>query len=236
MTRALVLGSLLGFFSGVVPGPFSALIAATALQRGFRVGFWIAVVPLVSETVVLVLAALFLSQLPERALTWMGIVGGVFVFYLARRTWREGDTPPDAEPLTGSARRVMEGAALAILSPAPWVFWLLVGGPLFLGAWYEGWGAAAAFLGAFLFFLVGIHLGVAAAAGYGHKRLPRVWHRRLLRGAAVALFLAGGVLIWQSWVGNFQRMVKGTETLRTLVDDSFLPPREDPAASPGVRR
>lgn len=222
MTRALLLGSLLGIFSGVVPGPFSALIAATALKRGFWAGFWIAVVPLVSEVCVLVLTALFLSQLPEGALRWMGVVGGLFVFYLAWHTYREARHPPDAEPLTGSARRVMEGALLAILSPAPWVFWLLVGSPLFLAAWYQGWPQAIAFLGSFLFWLVGIHLSVAGMAAFGRHRLGGVWYRRLMIGAAVALFAAGGVLLWQSWIGNFHEMVVGSQTLQDVVDESVL--------------
>lgn len=223
MIRSLVLGSLLGLFSGVVPGPFSALIAATALKGGFWAGFWIAVVPLVSETIVLVLSALVLSQLPQELLRWMGIIGGFFVFYLAWRTWKESRTPPDAEPLTGSTRQIVEGALLAILSPAPWVFWLLVGAPLFLGAWHEGWIPGVAFMGSFLLGLVGIHLGVAALAGLGRKKLPERWHGRLLRGAAVALLLAGGVLLWQSYVGNFHRMVHGSETIETIVGDSILP-------------
>jgi threonine/homoserine/homoserine lactone efflux protein len=218
MLRFLLLGSLLGLFSGVVPGPFSALIAATALRRGFMAGFWIAVVPLASETVVMSLSALFLSQLPDQALRWMGFAGGVLVFLLAWRTYRESDAPPEAEPLRGSTWRMMEGALLAILSPAPWAFWLIVGSPLFLAAYHQGWGTAAAFLGSFLFWLVGIHLTVAGMAAYGRKRVSPLWHRRLMVSAAVALALAGVVLLWQSWVGNFHRMVTGTETLRSLVD------------------
>lgn len=218
MLRMLLLGSLLGLFSGVVPGPFSALIAATALRRGFVAGFWIAVVPLVSEVVVMALTALFLSQLPGQALRWMGIAGGVLVFILARRTWGEAEEPPEAEPLRGSRWRMMEGALLAILSPAPWAFWLLVGSPLFLAAYHQGWGPAAAFLGSFLFFLVGIHLSVAGMAAYGRKVVSPLWHRRLMRGAAVALALAGTVLLWQSWVGNFHRMVTGSQALQSIVD------------------
>lgn len=221
VTREILLGSLLGLFSGVVPGPFSALIAATALRQGFRAGVWIAVVPLVSEAAVLVLTALFLSGLPEGVLRWMGLLGGVFVFYLARRTWEESRERPEAEALTGSTRRILEGALLAILSPAPWVFWLLVGSPLFLAAWHQGWGHALAFFGSFLFFLVGIHLGVAAAAGIGHRRLSPTWHRRLMVGASVALALAGGVLIWQSWIGNFEAMVSGSENLTGAVQESM---------------
>lgn len=222
MIRSLVLGSLLGLFSGMIPGPFSALIAATALQGGFWAGFWIGIVPLVTETIVLVLTALALSQLPEEILRWMGMVGGVFVFYLAVRTWKDSRTPPGAEALTGSTRQIVEGALLAILSPAPWVFWLLVGAPLFLSAWHQGRAAGVGFMGSFLAGLVGIHLSVAALAGYGRKKLPDIWHRRLLRGAAIALVLAGAVLLWQSYVGNFHRMVRGSETIESIVGDSIL--------------
>lgn len=219
MIRSLILGSLLGIFSGIVPGPFSALIAATALQRGFWAGFWIAVVPLISEVAVLSLTALFLSRVPENVLGYMGMAGGLLVLFLAWRTYGEADEPPEAEPLKGSRKRILEGALLAILSPAPWVFWLLVGSPLFLAAWRQGWTSGAAFMGSFLFFLVGIHLGVAAAAGFGHKRLGPTWYRRLMVGASIALALGGGVLFWQSWEGNFQRMVAGSETIRSMVDE-----------------
>lgn len=221
MIRSLVLGALLGLFSGIVPGPFSALIAATALKGGFWAGFWIAVVPLVSETVVLVVTGLLLSQLPAEALRWMGIAGGLFVFYLAVRTWKDSRTPPTPEPLGGSTRQILEGALLAILSPAPWVFWLLVGAPLFLASWHAGHASGVVFLTAFLAGLVGVHLGLAAIAGYGRKKLSPTWHRRLLQGAAVALAVAGGVLLWQSWVGNFHRMVEGAETIETIVGDSI---------------
>lgn len=225
MIRSLVLGSLLGLLSGIVPGPFSALVAATALRRGFWVGVWIALLPLVTETAVVVLTALLVSRLPEGVLRWTGMAGGLFVMYLARRTWKESRSRPAAIAADGSARRITEGALLAILSPAPWVFWILVGAPLLLGAWRQGWQPAAAFLGAFLFFLVGIHVSVAAMGGYGRNKLPPKWRRRLMKGAAVMLAAAGALLVWQSWTGNFQRMATGTETIRSLVGDSLTGPR-----------
>lgn len=221
MTQALILGSLLGLFSGMVPGPFSALIAATALKRGFWAGFRIGVVPLATETGVLVVTALVLSQLPEGVLRWMGIGGGLFILYLSLRTWREAGEPPEVEALTGSLREMLEGTVLAVLSPNPWVFWLLVGGPLFLSAWHRGWMTGLAFFGSFLFFLVGIYVSIAGLAAYGHERLSPTWQRRLMRGTAILLLVAGGVLVWQSWLGNFQRMVRGSRTIESIVGDSI---------------
>lgn len=221
MTRTLILGSLLGLFSGVVPGPFTTLIVVTSLRHGFWSGLRIALIPLVSETSVMALTALLLSQLPAEALKWMGLLGGVFILALAIRTFREAGDSPHDEPATSSRRRAVEGMMLAVLSPAPWVFWLLVGSPLFLGAYHQGWGEAAAFMGSFLFVFVGVYVGVARAAAFGHKRLPVQWYRRVMMGAATALVLAGCVLFWQSWIGNFHRMVQGSVNIRDMVQDTL---------------
>jgi hypothetical protein len=110
---------------------------------------------------------------------------------------------------------------LAVLSPAPWVFWLLVGGPLFLRSWHQGLGNAVAFLGAFVVCLVGIHLGVAGAAAYGHRRLSGPWRLRLVRAASVMLLAGGCVLLWQAWIGNFSGMVQGSQNLPGLVVDTL---------------
>jgi threonine/homoserine/homoserine lactone efflux protein len=228
MIRFLVLGTVLGLFSGFVPGPFSALIATTGLRRGFRAALGIAVVPIVTETTVMLIAALVLSQLPEDALRWMGVLGGFLIFYLAWRTWRASRQPPDqeqdSEEIQDKVQRLGQGALLAVLSPAPWAFWLLVGAPILLGAWRVGWGAALLFYGSFLLFLIGTHLVLAATAARGGKKLSPAWHRRIMRGAAAALVLGGGVLLWQSYRGNFHQMVQGSQTIENVVDDTV--PRE----------
>jgi threonine/homoserine/homoserine lactone efflux protein len=215
----ILLGSAIGLFSGAVPGPFSALIATTALRHGFWAGFRIGVVPLVTETVVMGLTALLISQLPVAVLRWIGIIGGLFILYLALRTWRESRDPREEGQSAGEATRsTLEAMTLAVLSPTPWAFWLFVGSPLLLAAWTESWTHASAFLGSFLFFLVGVHMAIAGLAGFGHQRLSRSWKKRVLAAASVALVVAGCVLIWQSWVGNFQEMVQETEGVRSMVD------------------
>lgn len=219
MTHALVLGSLLGLFAGMVPGAFSAMVAATALQRGFREGARVATIPLLSEVVVLVLTTLILSQLPDAALRWMGMAGGGLIFYLAWRTFRESRTPPEPKAPDGSRKRVVQAVALALLSPAPWAFWLLVGSPLFLVSWRAGWEAGMVFLGSFLVLLLAVRLGIAATAAAGGRHLTERWYRRVTVGVGVALVVAGAVLVWQSWVGNFQRMISGSEAVSQEVQE-----------------
>lgn len=219
MTHALVLGSLLGLFSGIVPGPYSGLVAATALDQGFRAGLKLALIPLVSEGVVLAATAVLISQLPSATLRWMGIAGGLLVLYLAWRTFRDAGGRDRTEVGGGDTRRVGEGVVLGLLSPAPWVFWLLVGSPLFLSAWRQGWVPGLTFFGAFMFFMVGINVAWAGMAAYGHSRLSDTAHRRLMVGAAIGLAVAGGVLIWQSWIGNFREMVEGSENVVEEVEE-----------------
>jgi threonine/homoserine/homoserine lactone efflux protein len=235
-----------------VPGPFSALLAATALRDGFAAGLKIAALPLLTETAVVVTTALFVSRLPDTALRWAGFAGGLFVLYLAKRIWDEtragraeqgedaagedgtavrddsedaeaSDGEPAAEDETSrtddepdSVRPVLQGMVLAVASPAPWVFWLLVGSPLLLAAWREGWVQAAGFLGSFLIGLVGVHVLVAAIAGEGHERLSPLWRRRFMRAAAVALALGGGVLLWRASTGKVAAPVPGAEKLRSV--------------------
>ena len=121
--------------------------------------------------------------------------------------------------MRGSGRRILQSALVALLSPAPWVFWLLVGSPLFLASWRQGWVDGLAFLGSFLVWLVGIYVGIAAAAAYGQRRLGETGYRRLRMGTAWALLVAGGVLLGQSWEGNFQSLVSGSESVREAVED-----------------
>jgi threonine/homoserine/homoserine lactone efflux protein len=220
MTRAILLGLLLGLLSGSIPGPFSTLVVTTALHRGFEAAARVAAVPLVSELFVLAMAALVIAGLPETALRWMGVGGGLLIFYLAYRTWKQsGRIAEERDPSEGP-RRLLEGIALSLVSPTPWVFWLLVGAPVFLGFWSAGWLYAAAFAGTFVLVLGGVRLTIAALAAYGHHELDLRWQRRLMRWASVVLVIAGVVLVWQSWVGNFHRMVEGSMGITDAVSGS----------------
>lgn len=214
------MGFLLGLLSGSIPGPYSTLVVTTALDRGFRAAAQVALMPLVSELVVLASAALFIAGLPETALRWMGVGGGLLIFYLAYRTWRRsGRITEEIDPSEGP-RRLLEGMTLSLISPTPWVFWLLVGAPVFLGFWSARPLYAVTFAGTFVLMLGGVRLTMATFAAYGHHRLTPRWQQRLMRGASVVFVVAGVVLVWQAWVGNFHRMVEGSMGITDAVGRS----------------
>lgn len=220
MIEALLTGTAFGLVAGVVPGPFLAFVAATAMEKGLRAGLRAALAPLAVETPVLIAATFFLAQMPNEALRWVGVVGGaaiaglgVYVFRRARETQRAGrDTGGDGG--TGNFLRLV-GAGL--LSPAPWVFWTVIGGPLVLRNWRQGPPRAAAFVGSFFAFFVGAQMLVAFGASRGVRIVDHRWRRRLMRGLSLLLVAAGGVLAWQAWTGNFRELIEAQQTVETLV-------------------
>lgn len=224
MTQTLVLGSLLGLLSSVIPGPFTALIAVTALQDGFTAGLRVALIPLASETGVLAVTSLLLSQLPEGTLRWLGVAGGLVVLGLGIRTFRASARGASRGTSPRQGGRTIEGLTVALVSPAPWVFWLLVGSPLFLSAYHHGWDRAAAFLGSFLIVFVGVYVGYAWAGSLGHRLLSGRWYRAVMVTIGAALTAGGGILLWQSWTGHIHRVLAGTEAVQEIVGDSTRTP------------
>jgi len=218
--ESFLIGCALGLFAGMVPGPFLALVATTALERGLRDGLRTALIPLATEIPVLLASLFVLTRLSRDVLQWIGIAGGVLVLYMAWTVERDARdaTPEEGEmkPVRGHLLRV---AAFGLLAPAPWIFWFLFAGPLLLNRWHVSPAHGIAFLLAFFGCFVGTMMLIAWAVATGREKLSHTWYRRALRGAGVVLFVVGGVLIWQAWVGNFERMVLPQREIQEAVEE-----------------
>lgn len=221
MAEALIAGSALGITAGLVPGPFVAFVAATAMEQGLRAGLKVTLAPFLVETPVMLVTVVVLSQLPDGFLRWAGIVGGtavavlgVFVIRRAGRADTFGRTI-DGDDGTGNLLRL---AGVGLLSPAPWVFWTAIGGPLLLRSWHRGPTHAASFLAAFFGLFVGGQVLVAVLASRGVRLLDRSSRRRVMRGVGVVLVVAGIILAWQAWTGNFSDLVGTQQRVEQLVN------------------
>jgi threonine/homoserine/homoserine lactone efflux protein len=215
--ESLLLGIVVGIVAGLLPGAHFALVATTALERGLRQGLAAAAIPLVTETVVLLAAVLALASLPEDSLRWVGIVGGLLLLYMAWRVLkdvRHADPREQAEKSKGHLARV---ALMGVISPDPWIFWFIVGGPLFLNRWHVAPLQGVVFAATFILCLVGVRGGVAWAASRGRNVLSRTWYRRVLTVGGALLVILGLVLVWQSWEGNFQSMIMSPEEIEEEV-------------------
>ncbi len=206
------MGMVLGLFAGLIPGAFSTVVAATALERGLGPGIRVAFIPLLTELPVMVVAVFVLARLPAGILRWVGMVGGAILLYMAWRLIRGVGTidPEVAQPKSHMGHYLRVGA-FGVLSPSPWAFWFLLGGPLFLNRWNLAPSQGLLFLAAFMICFIGTMVVLAWLVSTGRRQLSLTWYRRTLRGAGALLVVAGVVLIWQSWIGNFTELVQSPE-------------------------
>jgi threonine/homoserine/homoserine lactone efflux protein len=234
--ESLVLGISVGLVAGFIPGAYSTVVAATALERGTRTGLTVALIPLLTEMPALVASSLILTRLPTSALRWIGMGGGGLLLGFAWSAFRKGDTPPEEEDGTSDRGPLTRAILFGLLSPGPWAFWFFLGGPLLLSRWRHGWTQGVLFLGGFFVCFLGALVLLAWGVGRGREYLNRRWYRWTIRGVSAVLAVVGVVLIWQSWAGNFADFVQappGTEGPMDATGRGPPPGPRDPCPIPG---
>ncbi|MDX1748413.1 MAG: hypothetical protein R3324_20955, partial [Halobacteriales archaeon] len=85
MATTVLIAVILGCFAGLAPGPYTTMVAATAVERGFRAALRLAFTPLVTDSPPLVLTSLLLERLDPAALAGIGVVGGAIVIAIGVR-------------------------------------------------------------------------------------------------------------------------------------------------------
>ena len=186
--RDLLLGLGIGWAAGIAPGPLSVLVVSTAIQRGFSAGARIAVAPLLTDAPIVALGVLVATGVPDRMVSWLSIVGGLYLIWLGVAEIRRSGEIDSADGAVGDLRR---GFFANLLSPHPWLFWTTVGGPRAVEAWGRSPGSAVAFVAAFFISIVSVKLALAALASTTGSRLDETWRRRLSIAGGSALVLLG---------------------------------------------
>ncbi len=171
-----------GFVAGVMPGPLQTFLLLQTLQRGARGGAWVLPAPLVSDGPIIAVCLLLLSQAGPGWLRGLSLAGGLFLFYLARESWRtlrRDDTAVD-ERLRDVALRhqglglLARAALINALGPGPWLFWGTVMGPMLIQQWRVSAGHGLAFLAAFYGVLVAMLAAQLLLFSFAHRLGPRI--------------------------------------------------------------
>lgn len=218
MLTTIIVAVILGAFAGAAPGPYTTMVIGTSLQRGFREGFKLALVPLVTDIIPLVLTVFILDALNFTALTLLGITGGTLIGMVGVRFIRHNGPPELEGDEPFQAATFGHAAASTFLSPSPWLFWLVLAGPMTVRAMERSTTEAAVFVG--ILFAMNIGMATLVAWGVSHSRkliTPSVRYR-VLQVAGVALIFAGVFLVWQAMEGNFQAMMEQQEGMREALE------------------
>jgi threonine/homoserine/homoserine lactone efflux protein len=204
MLAYIGLGLSMGFSAGVSPGPLLALVIAASLRSGLAGGIRVAFAPFITDIPIIALSVLLVGTLPQEALRWVGMLGGLVVIWMGVETIRSARNaalPSNLDTQADPRRELWRGVLVNALNPHPYLFWATVGGPaLVRGSRISPWHALA-FVVPFYMLLVGSKVLVAWLVSRQAGGLSVTWYRRMLMGCGVLMLAMGGWLIWQTWSG-----------------------------------
>lgn len=223
MLATLLSALLCGIFAGLAPGPYTTMVAATALERGFKAGVRLALVPLLSDIPPLLICLFVLDRLDPQAFGIVGVFGGALLIAIGIRFYRRHRNPdphliPDHAPPSAPFLQVVLST---LLSPAPWLFWFIVAGPLMLRALHRSNQEALVFLVVLFGTNVSSATALAWAISHGRRLVSPRWQRRVLSLAGIGLIGAGSFLLWQGFTGNFADLIAQQHRIREFVEDGM---------------
>lgn len=223
MAATILIAWTLGMFAGLAPGPYTTMVAGTALESGFKPALRLAFVPFVSDVPPLIVTALILETLSGPALTILGVSGSLIILYIGfrfLRQWRRGVLPVDpGHPPVAQSAKFWHVALGTLVSPVPWIFWLAIGSPLMLRSWARSPTEGLLFIAIEFATNISTATGLAWAASHGRRILAVQWQKRVLGGVGVILVLAGLLLMYQAATGDFERLLERQETIRSMVEE-----------------
>lgn len=122
-------GILLGLFAGISPGPLMALIISNSVKYNKKEGIKIAFSTIVGDIPIIFITLYFFSKLSE--INWfLGLIsflGAGFIFYIALENFKSVTLKIDIE--NAKSRSFLKGLITNMLSPHPYMFWILIGAP-----------------------------------------------------------------------------------------------------------
>jgi threonine/homoserine/homoserine lactone efflux protein len=198
MLTFLVLGAGIGFVAGVCPGPVLTLVVTETLKSGWLRGAAVAAGPLLADGPIVLIAVTVFSDLPPAVVPAISVLGGVFLLYLAVTNAggaRRATLSSSSELLPGARGGLVTGLLARALSPHPYLFWFLVGGPTLAEARTVSWAAVAAFLVGYYATIVGSNIGLALALHRWMGLLSQRIYRAILLVASALLAVYGLILV-----------------------------------------
>jgi len=177
---------MLGLAAGLAPGPLLALVMAESLRGGAASGVRVALAPLLTDAPIIALSWGLAGSLDAQSpwLAALSLGGALVVAQLAFAQWRAVLPEAGSAAAGGVLRRA---AAVNLLNPHPWLFWITFGGPLLAAASNASLWLAVAFLFVFYLLLVGSKVVLALLTARWGRGLTVIGYRRVCN--VLGLFL-----------------------------------------------
>lgn len=192
----------LGLVGGVVPGSILTILIVTVLQGGYKAGLRALMWALTAEVTIVTILLVLIFNLPltETVFAYVGLVGGLVLFYFGYQVLgiRTVDTSSDTP--TFSALKIY---TLSATNAPLYIFWLTVCAPLIyeLAEQHNLFSAAAYFMMAFElgWGLATFLMMLAFVKARAYLTNPTVI-RRVYMGVALFMFVLGVRMLYTSFM------------------------------------
>jgi threonine/homoserine/homoserine lactone efflux protein len=191
----LITGVTLGFVAGISPGPLLILVITETLKYNRKEGIKMAFVPLLSDLPIVFFSLFLIHKLSDSdiLLGIISLLGAGFLVYLAFENIRIKTVEISLEK--SQSKSIKKGILANFLSPHPYLFWMLVGGPITIKAYNENLLAAVLFIVGFYIFIVGTKITIAYLSDKSKNVLSSKYYLVIVKFLGFILLLFSIILI-----------------------------------------
>lgn len=195
----LIAGISFGLSAGFSPGPLFAMVISQTMKFGLKEGIKAALAPLITDLPIIFIATVLLSNIYKYKplLGLISLIGGLFVTYLAYENFKINEV--NKEINTEESNSITKGAMVNALSPHPYLFWIMVGGPMILDAYMRGVAQASIFVTSFYICLVGAKIALAVIVNKSRNFLTGNIYIYAMRALGVLLMIFALILFKDGW-------------------------------------
>jgi len=185
----LVTGLLLGLAQGLSPGPLITLIFSETLKYGKKEGIKIAVSPLITDSLIILLVLLVLSSFAQYNLVLgvISLLGAGYLIYLGIENLRAKMERFEVDVAEKGAFK--RGIIANLLSPHPYLFWLSIGGPKILEGLSIQVSASALFIIGLYASLVGSKIAVALLVDKSRTFVNSKYYVYIIQALGIVLII-----------------------------------------------
>jgi len=128
----LFTGLVLGFTATLSPGPLITLVISETLKYDVKEGIKVALAPLITDGPIVLFILFILNKLAnfDFVVGTISIFGSLYLLYLAYHNIFIKETKLEIKGI--KPHSIKKAVITNFLSPYPYLFWILVGGPIFI--------------------------------------------------------------------------------------------------------
>jgi threonine/homoserine/homoserine lactone efflux protein len=197
MLAYLISGITYGFAAAVSPGPLSMYLVSQAVGKGWRKAMPVAFSPLITDGPIAVLVLAVLSRVPPGLVSYLRVLGGALILYLAYEAWKSFRDISSDDPETAAApNSLLKAVFINWLNPNVYIGWSVILGPIVLSGWHKAPANGVATIAGFYATIVAVMMAMVLLFAAAKSLGPRV-RRNLIGISALALAVWGVYQLWR---------------------------------------